>query len=373
MPSQQMDGYVANGEYKNIAVMDGPEDGRKDSLYAGLLGLASAVVILGGVFVPGWSGFHSIEFDSKWIGCVDAPHVACPKISISLSMLWANTCLEQGKLQILNYTMTTDGCGHLPTTIGSCGIGTITDVVYNLCDCWALCAKDNIHTPVPFCNKDDVYFSFVFPTIGTSVVLMFTLLLLTFGVLCMFSGTRSNHLVNQMNAGCFCFRVACCRFAQAGFALYCVAAVFLGLGLIYYLVQRKSSFRGCENDQGYYEIPIPIGYGFIISACALPILALGCHFAKQAKLIQEDLDAPAFSIDTEIDPVHVPTPTPAPAPPPPPPPAPAPGRSSTATPSPPPGAAPQRFSTQVGSTPPPAESRRPPPPQRSKPQTNLMT
>jgi len=94
--------------------------------------------------------------------------------------------------------------------------------------------------------------------------------------------TRDDHLIIQD-------RVGCCRMSQGAFSMYCVAAVFFGLGFFNYLGQRVGSIDVCL---GPTQLEFGVGYGFLICLISWGILCYGCHEAKLARDIQEDIPTP---------------------------------------------------------------------------------
>lgn len=256
---------------------------RRHARMAIVLTSVSLLCLLVGVVVPGWSGFGGVSY-------TDSIESLSYRVEVTgtLSMAWGHMCLE---LETPNIT----ACPGFPAP-GECLTGGANSLLMGMCSCNSLCPpkrgadKDDmtgIH-PVPFCNGDTTFLAFIYPSIGTMAILMVAAMLEVIGIAMAIIATRNDHLIVQT-------RIGCCRVAQAAFSLFSVAAVFQGLGIVNYLVQREGEINVCE---GGATLSFPIGYGIILVFVSWMVLAVSCHYCKLARDIQEEEPVdPAVSLD----------------------------------------------------------------------------
>lgn len=202
-------------------------------------------------------------------------------------MVWGRVCLndiEHGPSTLeRNYTL---NCGSMPLVAGQCFGGGANDVLMDMCGCQALCPRNvpiQDYGPAFFCDQDNAFFAYVYPTVGTFVIFLTVTMITMCGTVMAHYATRDDHMeVTE--------RIGCCRMAQGGFSLFCVAAVFEGLGLLNYIGQRGSEVHLCA-DSGPV-LTFGYGYGFLLVFVSWALLGFACQSCKEARDIHDDLSTP---------------------------------------------------------------------------------
>lgn len=254
------------------------------------MSVCAAVTLVAAIAVPGWSGFGKVTWKTPVIEG-NRNHYT---VSTTLSMAWATICLEaadDASDYIHNHTVMK--CGVFPAAAGECVTTDINSALMDMCYCPALCpttSRGYIPGSYPyFCDRDSVFLDFIYPTLSSMMIFAFVIFLEIIGTWMVFSARRDDHLKLQL-------RVGCCRMSQGAFSLFCVAAVFQGLGMLNYLIQKASPHGRIQICGGHSDLPeyqfITFGYGFIIAALSWAILAVACHYTKLVRDVHEDIPMP---------------------------------------------------------------------------------
>lgn len=289
---------------------------RRRACTAGIVSLCAAVTLAAAIAVPGWSGFGKVTWKTPVIDGNRNQYT----VSTTLSMAWATICLEEAddaSDYIHNHTVMK--CGVFPAVAGQCVTTDINSALMDMCYCPALCPTTTpgyIPGSYPyFCDRDSVFLDFIYPTFSSMMIFAFVIFLEIIGTWMVFSARRDDHLKLQV-------RVGCCRMSQGAYSLFCVAAVFQGLGMLNYLIQKATPHGRIQICGGRSGLPeyqfITFGYGFIIAALSWAILAAACHYTKLVRDVQEDIPMPEVEGDEDQEGAAQPSTVPPPPPPPPP-------------------------------------------------------
>jgi len=317
------------------------------ALIAGVLGVIAMVVLLVAFFIPSWVGFGGIDYSSQ-----DDPLCILKKdpqncdnykiqFSVSMSMVFASatfglpydapspsppTALPD-RLYPPNQTLDYDQgpsswCGIFPTTrqLGynsnltgwdkyvnvyriqdgeqsNSSFTNLNHMLMDMCKCKALCRPG---TPLQasgdlsfFCDQDKMFQDVVYPLYGSMGIFMLCLIQGGYGAVLLLLASRPSSLELQMKCGC-------CRLSQAGFSCYCACCCFIVLGAVFFLAQVGWSIDVCGGAISDYgqTVSLGIGWGFLLVLLSLLVMGFGCHFAKQARDVHEDIPAPGKGDDS---------------------------------------------------------------------------
>jgi len=258
---------------------------KTNALIAGLMGLLSVCILICAIIFPGWSGKTTWQTSNEFSADKLVDESQLYTITATLSMAWATLCVEDAGPET-ELALNASNCAHFPKHKGSCITTDINDALMSMCQCEALCPS---FTPIQdyghahFCDKDAAFLGYVYPNVSTMAIFALVAVLVIIGVTMAFLATREDHLAVQK-------RIGCCRMSQGAFSLYCVAAVFQGLGIVVYLSQRSTQLDVCAQTS---TLKLDVfGYGLIIVVLAWLVLGIACHFCKLARNIQEDIPMP---------------------------------------------------------------------------------